>query len=111
MYPSTFHMLIEGQSRVNLQIVLRLPQSVEHDVLAADKKVKDEMRKDLAVLKNKMDGLEVHVQDQLQATCSVGTDEFNTQLSELRAQIAKLVEKPVHVPTSVLPESLMNLFS
>uniref|UniRef100_M1DJV8 Integrase core domain containing protein n=1 Tax=Solanum tuberosum TaxID=4113 RepID=M1DJV8_SOLTU len=78
---------------------------------ALKKRVKYEMRKELIALKDRMDGLEVHVQDQLQAAGSVSTDEFKTQLAEIRAQISKLVEKQVHVPTPILPESLMNLFS
>uniref|UniRef100_M1DXD4 Integrase core domain containing protein n=1 Tax=Solanum tuberosum TaxID=4113 RepID=M1DXD4_SOLTU len=69
------------------------------------------MRKELVVFKDRMDGLEVHVQDQLQAAGSVSTDEFKTQLAEMRAQISKIDEKPIYVPTPVVPESLMNLFS
>uniref|UniRef100_M1DXK0 Integrase core domain containing protein n=1 Tax=Solanum tuberosum TaxID=4113 RepID=M1DXK0_SOLTU len=38
--------------------MLKLPKVVHRDVLATEKKLKDKMRKELAVLKNRMDGLE-----------------------------------------------------
>uniref|UniRef100_M1DFQ5 Integrase core domain containing protein n=1 Tax=Solanum tuberosum TaxID=4113 RepID=M1DFQ5_SOLTU len=88
-----------------------MPQLIQRDVLAAEKRIKDEMQKELAVLKDKMVGLEDHVQDQLQATFSVSTDKFKTQLDEMQAQVAKMAEKPVQVPTPAMPESMMKLFS
>uniref|UniRef100_M1DGD8 Integrase core domain containing protein n=1 Tax=Solanum tuberosum TaxID=4113 RepID=M1DGD8_SOLTU len=65
------------------QIVCRMPQLIEQDVLTAEKKIKDEMRKELLVLKDRMDGLEVLVQERLQAAGSVNTDEFKMQLAEI----------------------------
>uniref|UniRef100_M1DFB9 Integrase core domain containing protein n=1 Tax=Solanum tuberosum TaxID=4113 RepID=M1DFB9_SOLTU len=48
------------------QIVCWMPQLIELDVLAMEKKIKDEMQKELAILKYRMDGLDVLVQDRLQ---------------------------------------------
>uniref|UniRef100_M1DG46 Integrase core domain containing protein n=1 Tax=Solanum tuberosum TaxID=4113 RepID=M1DG46_SOLTU len=47
------------------QIVHRTPQLIDRDVLTVEKKIKDEMRKELAVLKDRMDGLEILNQDRL----------------------------------------------
>uniref|UniRef100_M1DIF0 Integrase core domain containing protein n=1 Tax=Solanum tuberosum TaxID=4113 RepID=M1DIF0_SOLTU len=63
------------------------------------KEIKDEMQTELAVLKNRLDGLENLVQDRFQAADSGENDEFKSQLAEMRSQIAKLAEQPVHVPT------------
>uniref|UniRef100_M1DGK6 Integrase core domain containing protein n=1 Tax=Solanum tuberosum TaxID=4113 RepID=M1DGK6_SOLTU len=93
------------------QIVLRMPQLIETKVLAAKKKIKDEMRTELSVLKNRMDGLENLIQDRFQATGSADTEEFRIQLAEMRTQIANLDEKPAQVPTPVMPESLMQMLS
>uniref|UniRef100_M1DR88 Putative plant transposon protein domain-containing protein n=1 Tax=Solanum tuberosum TaxID=4113 RepID=M1DR88_SOLTU len=46
-----------------VQIVIWMPQLIDKDVLAAKKEIKDEMRKELAVLKYRMDDLENLVQD------------------------------------------------
>ncbi|KAH0714984.1 hypothetical protein KY284_007889 [Solanum tuberosum] len=46
------------------QIVNWMPQLIERDVLAAKKDIKYEMQKELAVLKNIMDGLEAHLTTQ-----------------------------------------------
>uniref|UniRef100_M1DAG0 Integrase core domain containing protein n=1 Tax=Solanum tuberosum TaxID=4113 RepID=M1DAG0_SOLTU len=75
------------------QIIRRMPQLTVHDVLVVEKRIKDEMSKELDVLKEMMDGLEVHVQHQLQAAGSVSIDEFKTQLAKMRAQVSKLDEK------------------
>uniref|UniRef100_M1DYS9 Integrase core domain containing protein n=1 Tax=Solanum tuberosum TaxID=4113 RepID=M1DYS9_SOLTU len=88
-----------------------MPQLIERDVLAAEKSIKDEMRKELAILKNNMDSLEAHVQTQLQAVGSGNIEEFKKHLAEMRTQVAKLAEKPVQVPTPVMAESLMKIFS
>uniref|UniRef100_M1DLY3 Putative plant transposon protein domain-containing protein n=1 Tax=Solanum tuberosum TaxID=4113 RepID=M1DLY3_SOLTU len=93
------------------QIVLRMPQLIETKVLAAKKEIKDGMRTELSVLRVKMDGLENLVQDRFQAASSADTEEFRAQLAEMRTQIAKLAEKPVQVPTTVIPESLMQMLS
>uniref|UniRef100_M1DBH5 Uncharacterized protein n=1 Tax=Solanum tuberosum TaxID=4113 RepID=M1DBH5_SOLTU len=53
------------------------------------------MYNELAVLKDRMDGLEILVHDLLQAARSVNTEDFQTQLADMRAQFAKLAEKPV----------------
>uniref|UniRef100_M1DFH2 Integrase core domain containing protein n=1 Tax=Solanum tuberosum TaxID=4113 RepID=M1DFH2_SOLTU len=58
------------------QIVNRMPQLIERDVLAAEKRIKDKMLKELVVLTNRMDVLETHVQTQLQATRSSNNEEF-----------------------------------
>uniref|UniRef100_M1DA00 Integrase core domain containing protein n=1 Tax=Solanum tuberosum TaxID=4113 RepID=M1DA00_SOLTU len=69
------------------------------------------MRTELSVLKNRIDGLENLVQDRFQATGSADTEEFRTQLAEMRTQIANLAVKPAQVPTPVMPESLMQMLS
>uniref|UniRef100_M1DR09 Integrase core domain containing protein n=1 Tax=Solanum tuberosum TaxID=4113 RepID=M1DR09_SOLTU len=69
------------------------------------------MRKELVVLKDMMDGFKILVQDRLQAIDSVNTEDFQTQLAEIRAQVAKLAEKLVQVPTMVMLESLMQFLS
>uniref|UniRef100_M1DT32 Integrase core domain containing protein n=1 Tax=Solanum tuberosum TaxID=4113 RepID=M1DT32_SOLTU len=63
-------------------------------MLAVEKRIIDEMWKELAILKDMMDGLEVHVQDQMQVVGSVSTDEVKTHYAEMQAQVAKLAEKP-----------------
>ncbi|KAH0682804.1 hypothetical protein KY285_020320 [Solanum tuberosum] len=88
-----------------------MPQLIERDVLAMKKEIKNEMRKEMAILKDRMDGLEILVQDRLQGSDSVATEEFKSQLAEMRSQVAKLAEKPVLVPTMVMPNSLMQLLS
>uniref|UniRef100_M1DRY0 Putative plant transposon protein domain-containing protein n=1 Tax=Solanum tuberosum TaxID=4113 RepID=M1DRY0_SOLTU len=93
------------------QIVHRMHQLIERDVLAAKKEIKDEMQKEMVVIKDMMDGLEILVQDRFQAVGSVDNKEFKSQLAEIRAQVAKLAEKPVQVPTPVMPESLMQLLN
>uniref|UniRef100_M1DCZ3 Integrase core domain containing protein n=1 Tax=Solanum tuberosum TaxID=4113 RepID=M1DCZ3_SOLTU len=70
-------------------------QLIQRDVLAAKKELKDEMRKKLVVLKDMMDGLENLVHDRFQAAGSVDTEEFKSQLAEMRTQVAKLAEKQV----------------
>ncbi|KAH0693111.1 hypothetical protein KY285_020208 [Solanum tuberosum] len=75
------------------QIVHRTPQLIDRDVLTVEKKIKDEMRKELA------------------AAGSVNTEDFQTQLAKMRAQVAKLAEKPVQVPTPIMPKSLLQLLS
>ncbi|KAH0681201.1 hypothetical protein KY284_022286 [Solanum tuberosum] len=47
------------------QIVHRTSQLIDRDVLTVEKKIKDEMRKELAILKYRMDGLEILNQDRL----------------------------------------------
>uniref|UniRef100_M1DF10 Integrase core domain containing protein n=1 Tax=Solanum tuberosum TaxID=4113 RepID=M1DF10_SOLTU len=93
------------------QIVLWMPQLIETKVFAMKKEIKDEVRKELAFLKDRLDGLENLVQDQFQAAGSVDTEEFKSQLAERRTQIAKLAENPVQVPTPILPESLIQMLS
>ncbi|KAH0644655.1 hypothetical protein KY284_032539 [Solanum tuberosum] len=93
------------------QIINRMPQLIQRDVLAAKKELKDEMRKKLVVLKDMMDGLENLVHDRFQAAGSVDTEEFKSQLAEMRTQVAKLAEKQVQVPTPVMPDSLMQLLN
>ncbi|KAH0725168.1 hypothetical protein KY284_001033 [Solanum tuberosum] len=93
------------------QIVAKLPQVVQWDVINVEKRIKAEMQTELVVLKDRMDGLEVHVQNQLQVVDSVNAKKLKTQLVELRAKIAKLAEKPVIVPPPIVPESLMHLFN
>uniref|UniRef100_M1DJQ2 Putative plant transposon protein domain-containing protein n=1 Tax=Solanum tuberosum TaxID=4113 RepID=M1DJQ2_SOLTU len=56
----------QTQSIVN-QIVLKLSQVVQRIVLATEKRLKYEMWTELPVLKNKMDRLEVHMNNQIQA--------------------------------------------
>uniref|UniRef100_M1DTX8 Putative plant transposon protein domain-containing protein n=1 Tax=Solanum tuberosum TaxID=4113 RepID=M1DTX8_SOLTU len=65
------------------QILLRLPQIVKCDVLVAEKLVKDEMQKEFTFLKDMMDELEVHVQNQLQAAGSVNAKELKALLAEM----------------------------
>uniref|UniRef100_M1DJR3 Integrase core domain containing protein n=1 Tax=Solanum tuberosum TaxID=4113 RepID=M1DJR3_SOLTU len=48
------------------QIVLRMPQLIEMKVLATKKEIKDEVRKVLVVLKDRLDGLENPVQHRFQ---------------------------------------------
>uniref|UniRef100_M1E0M7 Integrase core domain containing protein n=1 Tax=Solanum tuberosum TaxID=4113 RepID=M1E0M7_SOLTU len=98
-------------SAPRLQIVIRMPQLIETKVLAAKKEIQDKMRKELVVLKDRMDGLENIVQDRCQAACSVEFEEFKSQLAEMRTQIAKLAEKPVQVPTPIMLESLMQMLT
>ncbi|KAH0720055.1 hypothetical protein KY284_005085 [Solanum tuberosum] len=86
-------------------------QLIETKVLAAKKEIQDKMRKELVVLKDRMDGLENIVQDRCQAACSVEFEEFKSQLAEMRTQIAKLAEKPVQVPTPIMLESLMQMLT
>uniref|UniRef100_M1D8X1 Putative plant transposon protein domain-containing protein n=1 Tax=Solanum tuberosum TaxID=4113 RepID=M1D8X1_SOLTU len=74
-------------------------QAPERNVLAVEKSIKDEMRKKLVVLKNRMDA------------SSSNNEEFKKQLAEMLAQVAKLAEKLVQVPTPVMLESLMKIFS
>jgi len=73
--------------------------------------VKDEMRTELSVLKDRMDGLENLDQDSFQATGSADTEEFRAQLAKMRTQIAKLDEKPAQVSTPLIPESLIQMLS
>uniref|UniRef100_M1DN99 Integrase core domain containing protein n=1 Tax=Solanum tuberosum TaxID=4113 RepID=M1DN99_SOLTU len=70
-------------------------QPTETNVLATKKEIKDEMQKELAILKNRIDGLEAYVQTQLQAAGSGNLEEFQRQLAEMRTQVAKLAAKPV----------------
>ncbi|KAH0650091.1 hypothetical protein KY284_030003 [Solanum tuberosum] len=58
------------------QIVLRMPQLIEMKVLAAKKEIKDEVRKELAVLKDRLDGLENLVQDRFQAPSTQSIDDL-----------------------------------
>uniref|UniRef100_M1DJD5 Integrase core domain containing protein n=1 Tax=Solanum tuberosum TaxID=4113 RepID=M1DJD5_SOLTU len=51
------------------------------------------------------------VQDRFQVAGSVDTEEFKSQLAEMRTQIAKLAEKPVQVPTPIFLESLMQMLN
>uniref|UniRef100_M1DZX6 Putative plant transposon protein domain-containing protein n=1 Tax=Solanum tuberosum TaxID=4113 RepID=M1DZX6_SOLTU len=57
------------------QIIRRMPQLIERNMLVVEKKIKDKMQKELVVLKDRMDVLEVHVQEQLQ----VASDPLITQ--------------------------------
>uniref|UniRef100_M1DXK6 Integrase core domain containing protein n=1 Tax=Solanum tuberosum TaxID=4113 RepID=M1DXK6_SOLTU len=50
-------------------------------------------------------------QDRFKAAGSANTEEFKSQLAEMRTQIAKLVEKLVQVPTPILSESLMQMLN
>uniref|UniRef100_M1DGV6 Integrase core domain containing protein n=1 Tax=Solanum tuberosum TaxID=4113 RepID=M1DGV6_SOLTU len=84
---------------------------IETNVLAVKNEIKDEVRTELAVLKDRLDGLENLVQDRFQAAGSVDIEEFKSQLAEMRTQIAKLAVKPVHVPTPIMPESLMQMLT
>uniref|UniRef100_M1DMN1 Integrase core domain containing protein n=1 Tax=Solanum tuberosum TaxID=4113 RepID=M1DMN1_SOLTU len=93
------------------QIVLRMPQLIETKVLAAKKEIKYEMRTELSVLKDRMDGLENLVQDRFHATGSADTEEFRAQLAKMRTQITKLDEKPAQVSTPIIPKSLMQMLS
>uniref|UniRef100_M1DJH0 Integrase core domain containing protein n=1 Tax=Solanum tuberosum TaxID=4113 RepID=M1DJH0_SOLTU len=68
------------------------------------------MRKELVVLNNRMDGLKSHVQTQLLVSRSGNHEEFQSQLAEMRAQVAKLAEKAVQIPNPVMLESLMKIF-
>uniref|UniRef100_M1D8S4 Uncharacterized protein n=1 Tax=Solanum tuberosum TaxID=4113 RepID=M1D8S4_SOLTU len=58
-----------------------------------------------------MDGLENLVQDRCQVDGSIDTEEFKSQLAEMRTQVAKLVEKSVQVPTPIMPDSLMQMLN
>ncbi|KAH0632841.1 hypothetical protein KY284_035627 [Solanum tuberosum] len=113
--PTTiFERLVADQRQTRTimdQIVVKLPHVVQQDVLVAKKRIKDEMQRELAVLKDRMDGLEVHVQNQLQAAGSVNAEELKIKLAEMKAKIAKLAEKPVIVPPLVVLESLLSLFT
>ncbi|KAH0644570.1 hypothetical protein KY284_032454 [Solanum tuberosum] len=93
------------------QIVLKLPQLVQREVLAIEKRLKDEMRQKLVVLENRMDGLEVHVNNQLHAADSIDGKTLKAHLVEMRPKLTKLAEKPVTVPLPVVPDSLMRLLS
>uniref|UniRef100_M1D9B6 Putative plant transposon protein domain-containing protein n=1 Tax=Solanum tuberosum TaxID=4113 RepID=M1D9B6_SOLTU len=53
----------------------------------------------------------IETKDRFQATGSADTEEFRTQLAEMRTQIANLAEKPAQVPIPVMPESLMQILS
>ena len=66
------------------QIMLQMPQLIETKVFAAKKEIKDKVRKEMVVLKDRLDGLENLVQDRFQATGSADTEEFRTQLAEMR---------------------------
>uniref|UniRef100_M1DKR5 Uncharacterized protein n=1 Tax=Solanum tuberosum TaxID=4113 RepID=M1DKR5_SOLTU len=66
------------------QIVNRMPQLIEKDVLTAKKEITDEMRKELVFLKDGMDGLENLVHDQFQVAGLVDIEEFKAQLVEIR---------------------------
>uniref|UniRef100_M1DK09 Integrase core domain containing protein n=1 Tax=Solanum tuberosum TaxID=4113 RepID=M1DK09_SOLTU len=93
------------------QIVNWMPHLIQRDVLAAKKEIKDEIQKELAVLKDRMDGLKNLVKERFQAAGSIDTEEFKSQLAEMRTQVAKLAEKPVQVPTLIMPDSLMQLLN
>ncbi|KAH0773545.1 hypothetical protein KY290_010682 [Solanum tuberosum] len=93
------------------QIVIWMPHLIEKKMLAVKNEIKDEMQKELAVLKDRMDGLEKLVQDRCQTAGSVETEEFKSQLAEMRTQVAKLVEKPVQVPTLIMLDSLMQMLN
>uniref|UniRef100_M1DVF2 Integrase core domain containing protein n=1 Tax=Solanum tuberosum TaxID=4113 RepID=M1DVF2_SOLTU len=80
-------------------------------VLTTRKEIKDEMRTELSVLKNRIDGLENLVPDRFQAAGSADIEEFRAQLVEMRTHIAKLTGKPVQVPTLVMPDSLMQMLN
>ncbi|KAH0661285.1 hypothetical protein KY284_026216 [Solanum tuberosum] len=77
-----------------------MPQLIETKELAVKKEINNEMRMELAVLKDRMDGLENLVQDRCQAAGSVDTEEFKSQLAEMRTQVAKLAEKLVQAPST-----------
>uniref|UniRef100_M1DSN7 Integrase core domain containing protein n=1 Tax=Solanum tuberosum TaxID=4113 RepID=M1DSN7_SOLTU len=74
-----------------------LPHRHHHHQLLPHRlqEIKDEMQKELAVFKDRMDDLENLVQDRFQAAGLVDTEEFKSQLAEMRTQVAKLVEKPI----------------
>uniref|UniRef100_M1DU70 Uncharacterized protein n=1 Tax=Solanum tuberosum TaxID=4113 RepID=M1DU70_SOLTU len=64
-----------------------------------------------------MNGLENLVQDRCQAASLVDTEEFKSQLAEMKTQVAKLDEKPVRgeLPKSVVrgntePENRMRRY-
>lgn len=75
-----------------------------------EKRLKDYMRQELAVLKNRIDDLEAHVNNQLQAISFIDGEALKAQMAEIRADIAKLAEKPDTMPPSVVLDSLMSLF-
>uniref|UniRef100_M1DN98 Putative plant transposon protein domain-containing protein n=1 Tax=Solanum tuberosum TaxID=4113 RepID=M1DN98_SOLTU len=78
---TTTSFFLTGSKTLVHQIVNRMPQLIQRDVLPAKKEIKYEMRKELDVLKDRMDGLENLVQDRFQ------------------------------VPTPVMPDSLMQLLN
>ncbi|KAH0719021.1 hypothetical protein KY285_015052 [Solanum tuberosum] len=82
------------------QIVLKLPQVVQRDVLAMEKRLKDKIQTELSVPKSRIDGLEVHVTNHIHAIGSVNTEELKGQLAEMRDDIAKVSRKPVTMPPS-----------
>uniref|UniRef100_M1DZ55 Putative plant transposon protein domain-containing protein n=1 Tax=Solanum tuberosum TaxID=4113 RepID=M1DZ55_SOLTU len=65
------------------QIVNRMAQLIQRNVLAVKNELKNEMRKKLDVLKDRMDGLENLIQERFQAAGSVDTEEFKSQLAEM----------------------------
>uniref|UniRef100_M1DIR7 Integrase core domain containing protein n=1 Tax=Solanum tuberosum TaxID=4113 RepID=M1DIR7_SOLTU len=64
-----------------------MPQLIETKVLATKKGIKDEMRTNLSVMKDRMDGLENLGQDRFQAASSTDTEEFRAQLAEMRTRM------------------------
>ncbi|KAH0709409.1 hypothetical protein KY284_010836 [Solanum tuberosum] len=93
----------QRQTRTVVDLInYRMAQLIQRDVLAAEKSINDEMQKELAFLKNKMDGVET--------VGSNRNEEFQKQLADMRVLVAKLPEQPIQVPTPAIPDSLINKF-
>uniref|UniRef100_M1DLE0 Integrase core domain containing protein n=1 Tax=Solanum tuberosum TaxID=4113 RepID=M1DLE0_SOLTU len=58
-----------------------MPQLIERDVLAAKKEIKDEMQKELVVLKDRMGGLENLAQDRFKVAAEEFGEEIHADLS------------------------------
>lgn len=80
-------------------------------MLAMEKCVKYGIQKELVVLIDRIDGLKVHVQNNLQGEGLEDDKEFKAQLAEIQAEIEKPDDKPNIVDDFVVPESLISLYS
>ncbi|KAG5571224.1 hypothetical protein H5410_060990 [Solanum commersonii] len=67
--------------------------------------------REIFVMRGRIDGLETHFTSRINALSSIYAESLQAQFVTLKADIAKLADKPIEVPLTLATDSLVDLFS